>query len=127
MPPPEKGRSRWPWGRETLGKQDSLPWHKQQAGGKTSVTRSLRGEMEAWMLRKHEGTSRAEACAPSEEGVWAEGRPVLCLWSQRDSISLATCPKGRLGLATSCHTRNSQKPPHGETGSQMPSSTKMWQ
>ena len=63
----------------------------------------------------------------SEEGVWAEGRPVLCLWFQRDSISLATCPKGRLGLATRCHTRNSQKQPHGETGSQMPSSTKMCQ
>ena len=63
----------------------------------------------------------------SEEGVWAEDRPVLCLWSQRESISLATCPKGRLGLATRFQTRNSQKQPHGETGSQMPPSTKMWQ
>ena len=35
------------WGRETLGKQDSLPWNEQQAGSKTSVTRSLCGEMEA--------------------------------------------------------------------------------
>ena len=40
---------------------------------------------------------------------------------------MATCPKGRLGLATRRHTRNSQIVPHGETGSQMLSSTKMWQ
>ena len=63
----------------------------------------------------------------SEEGVWGEGRPVLCLWSQGEIIPLATCPKGRLGLATRCYTRNTQKQNHGETGSQMPSSTKMWQ
>ena len=59
-PPPEKRRSTWPWGPETHGKQDSLPWHEQQAGGKTSVTGSLCGEMEALLLRRHEGTTRAE-------------------------------------------------------------------
>ena len=80
-PPPGKRRSRWPWVRETLGKQDSLPWHEQQAGGKTSVTCSLCGEMEAWLLRRHEGTTREGRMFHSEKGVWAEGRPVLCLWS----------------------------------------------
>ena len=50
--------------RETLGKQESLPWHAQQAGGKTSVTRSPCGEMEACLLRRHEGTTRAGARAP---------------------------------------------------------------
>ena len=69
--------------------------HEQQASGKTSVTLSLCGEMEAWLLRRHEGTTRQGRVLPSEEGAWAEGRPVLCLWSQGDSISLATCPKGR--------------------------------
>ena len=52
----------------------------------------------------------------SEEGVWAEGRPVLCLWSQGDSNSLATCPKGRracpqvpyLELAETTPWRNGQ-------------------
>ena len=63
-PPPWTRMSRWPWVRETLGKQDSLPWHEQQAGGKTSVTRSLCGEMEAWLLRRHEGTTRAGSRAP---------------------------------------------------------------
>ena len=60
---PREGRSPWTWGRETLGKQDSLPWHKQQAGSKTSVTRSLCGEMEAWLLRSHERTTSAGARA----------------------------------------------------------------
>ena len=40
---------------------------------------------------------------------------------------MATCRKGSLGIATRCRTRNSQKQPHGETGSQVLSSTKMWQ
>ena len=62
----------------------------------------------------------------SEEGVWAEGRPVLCLWSQGDSNSLATCAKGRR-VCPQRPNRNSQKQPHGETGREMPSSTKIWQ
>ena len=44
--------------------QDSLPRHEMQAGGQTCVTRSLCGEMEAWLLRRHEGTTRAGARAP---------------------------------------------------------------
>ena len=51
-------------GSGTLGKQDILPWHEQQAGGKTSVTRSLCGAMETWLLRRHEGTTRAGLRAP---------------------------------------------------------------
>ena len=37
---------------------------EQQASGKTSVTRSLCGEMEAFLLWRHEGTTRAWARAP---------------------------------------------------------------
>ena len=111
MPPPGKRRSPWPWVRETLGKQDSLPWNAQQAGGKTSVTRN---HTERWKpacegdMRRRLGKGRV---LHSEEGVWAEDRPVLCLRSQRESISLATCPKGRLGLATRFQTRNSRNNP----------------
>ena len=52
-----------------LGKQDSLPWQEQQAGGKSSVPCSLCREMEAWLLRRHEGTTRAGIVLPSEKGV----------------------------------------------------------
>ena len=83
--PPEKRRSLWPWGRESLGKQDSLPWHEKQACGKTSVTRSLCREMEAWLLRRHEGATRAGRVACStlrkESG-------------QKAGLSCASGPKG---------------------------------
>ena len=59
--------------------------HEQQASGKTNVNRSLCGEMEAWLLRRHEGTTRSGGVLHSEERFWAEGRPVLCLWYQGDS------------------------------------------
>ena len=120
-PPTEKRRSRWPWGREALGKQDRLPWHDQQAWGKTSVPCSLSREMEACLLRRIEGTTRVGASAP------LCGRSLGRRQAEGDSMSLATCPKDSLVLATRCRTRNSQKQPHGEMGSQMPSSTKMWQ
>ena len=64
---------------------------------------------EAWLLRRHEGTIWPGNMLQSEEGVWAEGRPFLCLWSQVESISLATCPEGRRGLATKLPALNSQK------------------
>ena len=61
---PGEEKERWPWGRKTLGKQDSLPWHELQAGCKPSFPRSLSGEKEAWLLRRHEGKTRAGARAP---------------------------------------------------------------
>ena len=70
------------------------------AGVNTSVTRSLCRETEACLLRREEGMSRAGRVLHYEEGVWAENMPVLSLWAQGDSISLATCPWGRHALAT---------------------------
>ena len=64
---------------------------------------------EAWLLRRHEGAIGPGNVLQSEEGVWAEGRPVLCLWTQGDNISLATCPEVRRGLATKLPALNSQK------------------
>ena len=83
--PPGKRRSPWPWVRETLGKQDSLPWHAQQAGGKTSVIRSPCREMEACLLSRHEETTRAGARAP------LRGRS-LC---RRQACPVALVPKGK--------------------------------
>ena len=104
---PGKRRSRWPWGRETLGKQDSLPWHEQQAGGKTSVTRSLCAEMVAWLLRTHDGTTRAGARAPLSGKSLGRKQACPVPLLTRGQHLLATCPKGSLVLATRCRTRNS--------------------
>ena len=41
---PREEKEPWPCGREKVGKQESLPWQEQRAGGKTNVTRSLCGE-----------------------------------------------------------------------------------
>ena len=71
------------------------------AGGNTSVTRSQCRESEAWLLRRHEGMRWAGRVIHSWEGVSAESMPVLSLWAQGDSSSLATCPWGRHALATS--------------------------
>ena len=59
--------------------------------------------------KRHEGTIGQGSVLQSEEGVWAEGRPFLCIWAQGDSSSLATCPEGRRGLATKLPVLNSQK------------------
>ena len=125
-PPPEMRRSPWPWGRETLGKQDSLPWHEQQGGGKTSVTRSLCGEMEAWLLRRHEGTTRAEARAPLLGRNL--GREHACpepLVPRRQHL-LGHLSLGQICASRQTPTLNSKKQLPEMTGSQMPSSSRMW-
>ena len=62
-----------------------------------------------------------------ERETWSH-TSVTALPRSKCGEGAARRPRGRegtvgLGLATRCHTRNSQKQPHGETGSQMPSST----
>lgn len=70
--------------------QESRPSQEQRAGGKQCVTRSVCREKEALRLRRHEGSTSAGGELHSEEGVCAGGIPILVLWVESNSSSLAS-------------------------------------
>lgn len=70
-------------------------------GPVASVTRLLCEETEAGLPRRQEGRIGQGIVLHSEEGVWAEGRPVLCLWSQGAAAPWPPVQRAHVGLPPS--------------------------